>query len=126
MFEAHYFSQEPSQELYHAPSQALSQPGFPLFSAAAEPALTRRLHSHIHQCPLHVWAAQGKRKNDQSIPQPRWFLYIEYCRRNGARDWVLIERSRAQPLDDLFAEVPWLELPGIDPKRTGDWLDRVC
>ncbi|GGB97998.1 hypothetical protein GCM10011352_25130 [Marinobacterium zhoushanense] len=111
MFEAHYSSQE------------LSQADYPLFGAAAEPGLTRRLHSHVHQCPLHVWAAQGKRKDDWGRPQPRWFLYIEYCRRDGARDWILIERPCSQATDDLFDEVPWLDLREIDPKLTREWLD---
>lgn len=109
MFEAHFSS----------------QPDFPAFNALPQPGLTRRLHSHPHQCPLHVWAARGMRKDGQGVPQPQWFLYVEYCRHDSARDWIRIERPCTQELDDLFDEAQWLELPQIDPQRTRNWLDNM-
>jgi len=107
MFEAHY----------------LSQADYPAFRAEPERGLTRRVYSHAHQCPLYVWAARGKRRDDRGVPRPHWFLYVEYCRRDGARDWKLIERPCTREINELFDEVPWLELPTIDPKRTREWLD---
>jgi len=99
------------------------QPEYPVFGPVPQPALTRRLRSHRHQCPLHAWAARGKRKDDQGVPQPHWFVYVEYCRHDGARDWVLIERAETADLDALFDQAQWLELSQIDPQRTRNWLD---
>ncbi|NVK40212.1 MAG: hypothetical protein HWE39_03145 [Oceanospirillaceae bacterium] len=93
------------------------------FAAFIDPRQPRRLHSQRHQCPLYAWVAEGKRKDRAGIPHPHWFLYVEYCRRDGARDWVLIERPDSADLDSLFGEAQWLELPQIDPQRTRDWLD---
>ncbi|MFC6673049.1 hypothetical protein [Marinobacterium aestuariivivens] len=64
---------------------------------------------------------QGRRRH----PRLRWFIYVEYCRPDGARDWAAIERPRSQDLDALFGQAQWLELPDIDPQRTTDWLDAM-
>ncbi len=109
MFEAHFHT---------LPEQ-------PAFSDFTRPGLTRRLRSHRHQCPLHAWAAQGKRKDDTGIAHPHWFVYIEYCRRDGTRDRVIVERPDSDGLDDLFAEAQWLELPRIDVASTRTWLESL-
>ncbi|GGO87283.1 hypothetical protein GCM10011348_40110 [Marinobacterium nitratireducens] len=99
-------------------------PEQPAFSDFSPPSLTRRLRSHRHQCPVHAWAAHGKRKDEAGIAQPHWFVYIEYCRHDGAREWVLIERPCSTDLDELFAAAQWRELPRIDPAGTRAWLDK--
>jgi len=122
MFEAHYLSQYTPQHRY--------QPDYPPFRAAAGSKLTRRLYSYTHQCPLHAWAARGKRKDERGRPLPYWFLYIEYCDRSGAHRCFCNEHRCTQAadeqLDRLFAEATWLELQGLDPQCTRDWVEQIC
>lgn len=106
MFEAHY----------------LVEPDYPVSATPLNPAQTRRLYSDNHQCPLHVWPARGKRKDQHGIPRPHWFLYIEYCRHDGTHACLTLERPCSQPLQALFDEASWHELPAIDPRATGLWL----
>jgi hypothetical protein len=127
MFEAHYdFSREhasPKAFIAYLPTQ--DGPG--LFGDPA-PAdrLTRRLFSLRHRCPLHAWAAPGKRKDANSQVREQWFLYIEYCRANGTRIWHRLELPRETCcLETLFEQALWLELPHIDAQRTRHWLDQT-
>lgn len=108
MFEAHFI-------------QPIDHPALP---EPIESADTRRLYHYRHQCPLHAWAAEGKRKDNTGRPHEHWFLYVEYCHRDGARTWQLIERPRRDcSLNELFEEACWLDLPEIDVTRTRGWLD---
>nr|WP_067296347.1 hypothetical protein [Marinobacterium profundum] len=95
----------------------------PQIQQTPEQGLTRRIQSLHHACPLHVWAAPGKRKDASGLVHEHWFLYIEYCTRNGARIWQKLERAQADyNLDALFALALQAELPGIDSEGTRAWL----
>lgn len=106
MFEAHYLSESGELTSDFAPVSGL----------------TRRLYSRVHQCPLHVWTARGKRKDEVGTPHAHWFVYVEYCRTDGRHGYRLLERSCCQRLDSLFDLISGLELPEIAPQRTREWL----
>ncbi len=115
MFEAHFTA---------TPEIAASD--WPLLSDSqqSEHPLTRRVLSLHHLCPLHVWAAPGKRKDADGQVCEQWFLYIEYCRENGARTCKKLELPRAGgDLEALFDKALWMDLPHIDAQRTRDWLE---
>ena len=107
MFEAHY----------------ISESDYPTDDFGTDTGLTRRLHSRVHHCPLHVWTARGKRKDEADIPHPHWFVYIEYCRTDGSHGYRLLEQPCSQGLAALISSIPTLELPAIDPQQTRAWLE---
>ncbi len=89
----------------------------------AQQGLSRRIQSLRHACPLHAWAALGKRKDASGQVHEQWFLYIEYCTGRGTRIWQKLERTQAGcSLDALFALACQAELPGIDSECTRLWL----
>jgi hypothetical protein len=91
---------------------------------SAVQGLTRRIQNLRHKCPLHAWAAPGKRKDACGRVREHWFLYIEYCSGTGARIWQKLERAQADcSLDALFTLACQAELPGIDSERTRLWLE---
>ncbi len=124
MFEAHFGITPDSAAPHWAPSAY--RPHRPEFSLreTAQKGLTRRLQSLRHACPLHAWAATGKRKDASGSIHEHWFLYIEYCTGNGTRVWQKLERNQADcSLDTLFEQALWAELPRIDSARTRHWLE---
>ncbi|WP_020683383.1 hypothetical protein [Marinobacterium rhizophilum] len=120
MFEAHFITATPetAAPCWHEPARDL-QP-----QSTSQQGNTRRVQSLRHQCPLHVWAAAGKRKDNNGTAHDSWFLYIEYCTGNGTRIWQKLERTQADcNLETLFGQALWAELPRIDAARTRQWLD---
>ncbi|ANG63515.1 hypothetical protein A8C75_14230 [Marinobacterium aestuarii] len=132
MFEAHFHTvseaaapcrAQPRHDLQaqqHADTQINT---LPHTQKSTEQGLTRRLQSLRHACPLHAWAAPGKRKDASGKVREHWFLYIEYCTDKGARIWQKLERAQTHcSLDALFELALQTELPGIDSERTRLWL----
>jgi hypothetical protein len=124
MFEAHFSTTPDSATRHWIPSDYASHRSEPAPRSQAQQGLTRRLQSLRHGCPLHAWAAPGKRKDTCGTVREYWFLYIEYCTASGNRAWHKIERSQADcTLDTLFGQALWMDLPRIDSNRTHRWLD---
>ncbi|UTW12624.1 hypothetical protein [Marinobacterium rhizophilum] len=124
MFEAHFSAAPETASPHWAAAGYASHRSEPAPGIRTQQGLTRRLQSLRHACPLHAWAAPGKRKDACGTVRQHWFLYIEYCILGGARAWHKIECSQADcSLDELFGQALWAQLPGLDRDQTRRWLD---
>lgn len=102
MFEAHY-------------CPTFSYP--PVSNLADTTLWQQRVFNPLHQCPVWVWTAHGRRQG-----HPRQFVYIEYKNARQATCYFHLELDSNADQQCIRALVATTSLEQICPASTRTWL----
>jgi len=110
MFEAHNIYAD--ECLFESDNSGIDNAG------SVQPADIHLLHTG-YQCPLYIWFARGKRKDQDGVARPTWYIHVEYRQHNGSHGYRLLEVADDNGLpSDVWQTLTELELPQLCPEQT--------
>ncbi len=86
----------------------------PCRPSAPEPLPAAAYITHVSGCPLYIWWAAGKRKDERGVPRGCWFIYIEYHRPDGRSAYAQLELLQAEArVGEVLSSLASISLDGI-------------